>query len=107
MADPTLAPLLRSVRQHLTALYGDRLAGLVLYASHARGDARPSSDIDLALVLRGPVDAADEIERTADLVADAVLEHGRFVSLYPVSDADFASADRALVRAVREEGVEA
>ncbi len=104
MTDAALAPLLGSLRLRLGALYGDRL---VLYGSHARGDARPGSDVDLALVLHGPVDAADEIDRTAALVADLVLDHGRFVSLYPLSDADFLTADRAVVRAVLDEGVPA
>ncbi len=107
MRDPALAPLLDALRQRLGALYGDRLDRLVLYGSHARGDARPGSDVDLALVLHGPVDAADEIDRTADLVADLVLDHGRFVSLYPLSDTDFLTADRAVVRAVLDEGVPA
>lgn len=107
MPDPALAPLLGALRLRLGVLYGDRLDRLVLYGSHARGDARPGSDVDLAVVLRGPVDAADEVDRTADLVADLVLDHGRFVSLYPLSDADFLAADRAVVRAVREEGVPA
>jgi predicted nucleotidyltransferase len=37
----------------LAEIYGDRLAGLVLYGSQARGDAREDSDVDVAVVLRG------------------------------------------------------
>lgn len=107
MHDSRLQALLGWLRQRLTDLYGDRLARLVLYGSHARGDARPDSDVDLALVLVGPVDAADEVERTADLVADAILEHGRFVSIYPLSEADYEAADRAIIRSVRAEGIPA
>ncbi len=107
MMDPALILLLDRLRPRLAALYGDRLERLVLYGSHARGDARPDSDVDIAVLLRGAVDPADEIDRTAGIVADAVLEHGRFVSLYPLSTADFEAAERAIVRTVREEGIPA
>lgn len=107
MRDPDLDALLGWLRRRLTALYGDRLVRLVLYGSHARGEARAGSDIDVALVLRGTVDAPDEVDRTAGVVADAVLAHGRFVSIYPLSEADYEGAERAIVRAVRAEGVPA
>jgi uncharacterized protein len=107
MRDPALPPLLTWLRLRLTDLYGGRLRALVLYGSHARGDARPDSDVDLAFVLEGLVDPAAELARTAPLCADAVLEFGRFPSLYPLSAADFAGGDRPLLRAVREEGVPA
>ena len=100
-----VAPLLDRLRQRLAALYGERLVRTVLYGSCARGDARPDSDVDVAVVLRGPVNPADEVDRTANLVADAVLEHGRFVSLYPLSEADYEAAERGVVRAIRAEGI--
>ncbi|HLT47512.1 MAG TPA: nucleotidyltransferase domain-containing protein [Rubricoccaceae bacterium] len=104
---PEIQLLLDGLRRRLNGLYGDRLVRLVLYGSHARGDARPGSDVDVALVLRGPVDAADEIDRTAAVVADVVLDHGHFVSVYPISEEDYEAASRAIIRAVRAEGVPA
>ncbi|MGI5820208.1 MAG: nucleotidyltransferase family protein [Armatimonadota bacterium] len=35
---------LRELKRELEALYGDRLRGLFLFGSHARGDAHPESD---------------------------------------------------------------
>lgn len=104
MRDPTLQALLVWLRQRLTDLYGGRLERLVLYGSHARGEAHPGSDVDIALVLTGPVDAADEVDRTSDVVADAILAFDRFVSIYPLSAADYESAGRAIIRSVRDEG---
>lgn len=40
----------RAVASDLRALYGDRLVDVVLYGSHARGDAHHESDIDLAVI---------------------------------------------------------
>ena len=46
----------REVREGMAAIYGERLKGVYLFGSHARGDAREGSDIDVAVVLTGPVD---------------------------------------------------
>ncbi len=44
----TLSRFAQDLREEL----GDELVSLILYGSHARGDARPDSDIDLFVVLR-------------------------------------------------------
>ncbi|MGD9495779.1 MAG: nucleotidyltransferase family protein [Armatimonadota bacterium] len=41
---------LRQLKRELQALYGDRLRGLCLFGSRARGDAAPDSDVDVAVV---------------------------------------------------------
>jgi uncharacterized protein len=107
MRDDQLNDLLTWLRGRLAEMYGERLVHLVLYGSHARGEARADSDVDVAVVLSGEVDAPDEIDRTAAVVADAVLMFERFVSIYPVSEADYDAPTRAIVRSVRREGVHA
>lgn len=57
--------LFESMSQHYRSLLGDRLVGLVLYGSRARGDARPDSDIDLFLLAEGL--PADLFERARAL----------------------------------------
>jgi len=52
--DQRLTEILKELRSHLEALYGNRLVKTVVYGSQARGDARPWSDIDVAVVLKGP-----------------------------------------------------
>ncbi|MFP4248886.1 MAG: nucleotidyltransferase domain-containing protein, partial [Armatimonadota bacterium] len=42
---------LRELKRELEALYGDRLRGVYLFGSHARGEAGPDSDVDVAVVL--------------------------------------------------------
>jgi uncharacterized protein len=107
MRDAELQSLLSWLRGRLTDLYRDRLVHVLLYGSHARGEARADSDVDVAIVLSGSVNAPDEIGRTANLVADAVLTFGRFVSIYPLSEVDYRAADRAIIRAVLDEGTPA
>ena len=56
-------PMLQQCRALLQALYGARLHGVVLYGSCARGTEETDSDIDLLVLLEGPVDGAQEIRR--------------------------------------------
>ena len=89
----------------LEALYGDRLARVVLYGSYARGDARPDSDVDLLVVLRGEVEPYAEIKRTGRLALDLLLQHGADVSMQPYAEADVDAADRPFLQEATTDGL--
>lgn len=74
----------------LRAHYGPRLAAIYLFGSRARGEARPDSDADVAVVL------ADEAlrfwdEKTAlvDLAYDRILESGVHIQAWPFTRAEW------------------
>jgi len=46
--------LMKELKEGLARIYGDRLKGVYLYGSYARGDARPDSDVDLLVVETEP-----------------------------------------------------
>jgi len=48
-----VAGYLREAVDRLSAALGDGLLGVVLYGSHARGEAREDSDVDLLIIARG------------------------------------------------------
>jgi predicted nucleotidyltransferase len=101
----SLRPLVADLRAALGTLYGDRLVRLVLYGSHARGEAHAESDVDVLVVLRGPVAPGAEVRRMSDVRTAMLLRHDRFVSLLPVA-ADVDQARRsAWVANARAEGV--
>ena len=70
-------------RLELERLYGPRLERIILFGSRARGDARPDSDWDVAVVLRDYDGGLHEVFRLADLGYDLLLEAGEVLSLKP------------------------
>ncbi|MEL6222113.1 MAG: nucleotidyltransferase domain-containing protein, partial [Cyanobacteria bacterium J06627_8] len=44
--------VLDSLSNYLNHLYGQQLEELILFGSHARGEATPESDIDVLVVLK-------------------------------------------------------
>jgi len=86
--------------------YGDRVAGLYLYGSRARGDAKPDSDIDVAIVFRDkPLRFWRELDRTGSLAFDYIVDDELFIQPYPVSVADFESSgvDRPIIASIRRD----
>ena len=93
------------LRGELEALYGDRMSSLVLFGSHARGDAVPDSDVDVLVVLRGPVRPGLEIQRTGPAKAKLCLKYGAVVSTTFMSAERYATEKSPLLLNVRREGV--
>lgn len=102
----TLDDVLGDLDGGLQKLYGRRYRGLVLYGSHARGEANEGSDVDLLLLLDGAVEVGREIRRSSELVAFLSLEAGLVLSLVPVSIENYrGSSDPYLIKARREGAV--
>lgn len=95
--------VLRELDTGLKALYGKRYRGIVLYGSYARGEAHEGSDVDLLLLLDGPVDKVEEILRIEPLKWPLSLESGYVLSVMPVSYASFQKPQEPfLINARRE-----
>jgi predicted nucleotidyltransferase len=77
---------------------------VILFGSHARGDAEPGSDIDVLVVLRGDVSPIGEIQRTLDIVDDVSLDHDVTVACMFVSETEFSRDRTPLLINVRREG---
>jgi predicted nucleotidyltransferase len=80
----TGAEILAAIRSRLEAAHGPRLRGIVLYGSEARGEAGPDSDIDLLVLLDGPIDEHRDLEANLDALYPLALEIGRRISAKPV-----------------------
>jgi predicted nucleotidyltransferase len=98
-------PTLQQCRALLRRLYGTRLKAVVLYGSCARGTEAAESDIDLMVLLEGPVDAAQEIRRMWEVLYPLQLESARLLSVGPVDAALYDQGAYALYRQAKAEGV--
>ncbi len=103
--DEKLQTILTELRRRLQALYGPRLARLVLFGSQARGDAEPRSDIDILVVLHGAVTPGEEIARTGAVAAELSLEYDTVISCTFVSADRYLTEQSPLLLNVRREGV--
>jgi predicted nucleotidyltransferase len=77
----------------------------VLYGSCARGTEAPESDIDLLVLLEGPVDGAKEIRRIWVVLYPLQLESDRLLSVVPVDIALYNRGEYALYRQAKAAGV--
>ena len=100
-----LDQILREFRDGLEQIYGSRLVRVVLFGSQAREEAEPDSDIDVMLVLRGPVNPHEEIRRLSLFTSGLSLKHDVVISCVYVSQEDFYNEQSPLMLNVRREGV--
>ncbi len=102
---PNLPDILSELKQRLERLYEARLVRVLLYGSHARGNATPESDIDVLVVLAGETDVCAEIARTLDDVAELSLRHDVVISCMFTSRDEYEHGGMPLIRNVRREAV--
>ncbi len=105
LTDTKLNHLLSDFSKGLQNLYGDRLARLILFGSHARQEATADSDLDIMVVLKGSVSPGDEIFRMGQLKTDLNLQYDEFISVVPISEADYHNRHTPLLEAVHQEGI--
>ena len=95
----------KEFKTKLENLYGSKLKSVLIYGSWARGDATEDSDIDILVILEGPIQAGKEIDFMIDTITDINLKYGVLISVYPVSEDDFQSIKSPLLMNVRKEGI--
>lgn len=94
------------VADDLRALYGDRLRGVLLFGSWARGDAHPESDIDLLVVLDRVESPWAERKKMDEILWRHSYENDAVVTAFPVSEAELERGRRPVLIRARAEGVE-
>jgi len=93
------------VKSRLRAVYGDRLKGVVLYGSEVTGQGGADSDLDVMVLLDGPIHLWEDISRCVDATYPLSLEIGRPIHATPVDAAEYEKGDFALYRSAKAEGI--
>jgi predicted nucleotidyltransferase len=96
--------LLRELKSELTRLYGERLRGVYLYGSYARGDDQAGSDVDVMIILASYQRYGDEIKRTSELNAKLSLDYNLSISRLFLTEERWKHEDSPLLRNIRAQG---
>lgn len=101
-----LKKILPELKAALERRYGDRLVKLVLFGSHARGEATEDSDIDVLAVVENLADGPRERFEVSAIAADVSCDYDTLVNLVLTSARDYDSRNTPLLINVRREGVD-
>lgn len=99
--------LLKDLREELASLYGNRLRGVFVFGSYARGDAAEGSDVDVLIVLDRLDSYGSEIDRTSGIVSRTSLQYGASVSRVFISERDWNNGAGLFLESIREECIPA
>jgi predicted nucleotidyltransferase len=99
--------ILHDLRTGLERIYGDRLRGVYLFGSYARGEADAESDLDILVVLDDIQHYAQEVRRTGQLGADLSLQYGVSVTKVFVRERHWLHRSTGFLDSVREEAIPA
>ena len=99
--------LLNRIKALLQDSFKTRFQGVVLFGSEARGESRPDSDIDILVLLDGPIDWWEDLRTIIDALYDLQLEILRPIRPIPVDITSYLNGKFALYRSARKQGIAA
>jgi uncharacterized protein len=103
--DPKVKRLVDQVRTYLHEQYGAGIKRVILYGSHARGEATEDSDIDVLVLVDPSLNYREVHDRLSDLLYDIILEEHELVSVIVLPEDHFEDYNLPFMLNVRKEGV--
>ena len=101
----TREEMLKQIKSRLVAVHGERLRGVVLYGSEARGTAGPDSDIDVLVLLEGPLDYERDLVLNIKTLYPLSLQIERPISPKPIDASEYESVECPLYQNAHREGI--
>jgi predicted nucleotidyltransferase len=99
--------LMKELKEGLVRIYGDRLKGVYLYGSYARGDYRQGSDVDVMILLKDYNSYFEELRRSTELASDVSLEYDVTVSRLIIKEIQWQESIMPVVRNIHKDGMPA
>jgi uncharacterized protein len=103
--DPKVKRLVDQVKAQLSEMYGSGIKRVILYGSHARGEATEDSDVDVLVLTDPALNPAEVRDRLSDLLYDILLEEGELISVVAVSEERFENYNSPFMLNVKREGM--
>ena len=103
----TVQTLMNELKAGLRTIYADRLKGIYLYGSYARGEADPESDLDVLVVLDRISRYSEEVDRTSLLGSELSLKYGVSISKVYMRERDWLKRESPFLANVRDEAIAA
>lgn len=98
--------VIQAVKKELQALYGERLAKVILYGSYARGDFHEESDMDFLVVLKDEeIRMMQELDRMREAMFRISMDFGIAISNFPVTLKKLSRAETLFYQNVTQEGI--
>jgi predicted nucleotidyltransferase len=94
----------KEIRPRLEAVFRDRFRGVLLFGSEARNQAGEDSDVDLLVLLQGPIRLGRDLDGIVEALYPLQLELDRPIHALPVSSEVFEEGGYGLYRSARREG---
>lgn len=97
--------ILNRMKSRLRSAFGERLQGVILYGSEARHEADKDSDVDLLVLLTGPVNQGADSWTCIRALYPLVLELERPIHAKPTDVLTYEAQEMPLYQNVRQEGI--
>ena len=103
---PSVTEAVRTFATRVRTTFGERVRDVIVFGSHARGDAKPESDVDVAIVVDDLSGA--EGRAIAHVAGDILTELDVLISAFTVSTArmlELAARERLIAREIARDGI--
>lgn len=94
----------KEIRPRLEAAFPGRFRGVLLYGSEARNQGGDESDVDLMVLLHGPVRLGRDLETIVEALYPLQLKVDQPIHALPVSSEAFRAGEYGLYRSAQREG---
>ncbi|ODS42635.1 MAG: hypothetical protein MSIBF_04860 [Candidatus Altiarchaeales archaeon IMC4] len=105
MDSKDIEPILNEVKENLKEIYGERLKGVILYGSYARGDAVEGSDIDIIVLLKNMKDPISELKKCSKKIHQLDFLYDTLISVIPIDANQYGVRRLPLILNAKREGI--
>lgn len=97
--------VLKEVKRIIRNLYGNSLIKAVLYGSYAKREENNTSDIDIAVIVKGNIRPYEELKKITNATFEIDLDYNVVLNFHPISEIDYQESKYSFLETIRDEGI--